>query len=128
LSFLNYFLLAFGGIALFVGGFVIANTLSITIAQRTREFATLRAMGASARQVLRVVIVEGLVTGLVASVAGLFVGLALAKGLVALFKLFGADLPQTGLVFATRTVVLSLVLGTLVTLVASLRPAFRATR
>lgn len=128
LSFLRYFLLAFGGIALFVGSFVIANTLSITIAQRTREFATLRSMGATGRQVLRIVMAEGFVTGLLASVIGLFVGLALAKGLVQLFKAFGADLPQAGLVLATRTILLSLVVGTLVTVLASLRPAFRATR
>ncbi len=91
LSFLRYFLLAFGGIALFVGAFVIANTLSITIAQRTREFATLRAMGATGRQVIAVVVAEGFVTGLFASVVGLFVGLGLAKGLDQLFKAFGAD-------------------------------------
>jgi putative ABC transport system permease protein len=92
LSFLRYFLLAFGGIALFVGAFVIANTLSITIAQRTREFATLRSMGATGKQILAVVVVEGLITGLVASAIGLFVGLGLAKGLVQIFKAFGADL------------------------------------
>ena len=128
LKFLQYFLLAFGGIALFVGAFVIANTLSITVAQRTREFATLRAMGATGSQIRRVVVIEGLVTGLFASVIGLFVGLGLAKGLDELFKAFGADLPQTGLVFATRTVIVSIVLGTLVTVLASLRPAVRATR
>jgi putative ABC transport system permease protein len=128
LSFLRYFLLAFGGIALFVGAFVIANTLSITIAQRTREFATLRAVGATGRQVRRVVVAEGLVTGLFASTIGLFVGLGLAKGLDGLFKLFGANLPQNGLVFSTRTVIVSLVLGTVVTVLASLRPALRATR
>ncbi len=128
LSFLNYFLLAFGGIALFVGAFVIANTLSITIAQRTREFATLRAVGAQGSQIRRIVFIEGLVTGTLASVVGLFVGLAIAKGLDALFKAFGADLPQTGLVFAWRTVIVSLVVGILVTVVASLRPAIRATR
>jgi putative ABC transport system permease protein len=128
LSFLQYFLLAFGGIALFVGSFVIANTLSITIAQRTREFATLRSMGATGRQVRLVVLVEGFVTGLLASTIGLFLGLALAKGLVQVFKAFGADLPQAGLTLHTRTIVVSLVLGTLVTVIASLRPALRATR
>ena len=128
LSFLQYFLLAFGGIALFVGSFVIANTLSITIAQRTREFATLRSMGATGRQVRRVVIVEGFVTGLLASTIGLFLGLALAKGLVEVFKAFGADLPQAGLSLHTRTIVISLLVGTVVTVVASLRPALRATR
>ncbi|HEY4349098.1 MAG TPA: FtsX-like permease family protein [Gaiellaceae bacterium] len=128
LAFIRYFLLAFGGIALFVGAFVIANTLSITIAQRTREFATLRCVGASGRQVLGVVALEGALTGLVASVVGLFVGLGLAKGLDAMFKAFGADLPESGLVFAERTVILSLVVGTVVTLLASIRPAIRATR
>ncbi len=128
LAFLRYFLLAFGGIALFVGAFVIANTLSITVAQRTREFATLRTVGANRRQVLRVVTLEGLTTGLLASTVGVFLGLGLAKGLDELFKAFGADLPQTGLVFATRTVVISISLGVVVTLLASLRPALRATR
>ncbi len=128
LSFLRYILLAFGGIALFVGAFVIANTLSITVAQRTREFATLRCVGATGAQVRRVVALEGLISGLLASTVGLFVGLGLAKGLDALFKALGIDLPEAGLVFATRTVVLSLVLGTVVTLVASIRPAIRATR
>ncbi|CAB4710663.1 MAG: FtsX-like permease family protein [Actinobacteria bacterium] len=128
LSFLEYFLLAFGFIALFVGAFVIANTLSITIAQRTREFATLRTMGATGRQVIGVVLAEGLVTGLVAATIGLFAGVGLAKGLDELFKSFGIDLPQSGLIFASRTVIVSLVLGTAVTLIASVWPAVRATR
>lgn len=80
LGFLRYFLLAFGGIALFVGSFVIANTLSITIAQRTRELATMRTLGASRRQVLLSVVVEALVVGVLASVAGLLLGLALPGG------------------------------------------------
>ena len=83
-GFLNIFqdfLLAFGGIALFVGSFVIANTLSITIAQRTRELATLRTLGATRRQVLRSVLVEAFVIGTLASIIGLFLGLLLAKGL-----------------------------------------------
>src|SRR5207247_7876211 len=85
ISFLQKFLLGFGGVALFVGSFVIANSLSITIAQRTRELATLRTLGASRRQVLRSILVEALVIGILASVVGLFAGLGLAKGL---FKLF----------------------------------------
>jgi putative ABC transport system permease protein len=127
-SFIRYFLLAFAGIALFVGSFVIANTLSITIAQRTREFATLRTLGATRRQILRSVIVEALVIGILGSIAGLFLGLALAKGLKAVFVLLGIDLPTAGTVFETRTVVVSLLVGTIITLVASLRPARRATR
>ena len=127
-SFIRYFLLAFAAIALFVGSFVIANTLSITIAQRTREFATLRTLGATRRQVLRSVIVEALVIGILGSVAGLFLGLALAKGLKAVFVLLGIDLPTAGTVFETRTIVVCLIVGTVITLIASLRPARRATR
>ena len=125
---IRYFLLSFAGIALFVGAFVIFNTLSITVAQRMREFATLRTLGASRRQVLRSVILEALVIGLGASIVGLFSGLGLAVGLNALFKALNLDLPQTETVFATRTIVVSLLVGTLVTLVAGLFPAIRATR
>jgi len=128
IAFLQYILLAFAGIALFVGAFVIANTLSITIAQRMREFATLRTLGASRRQVLWSVVIEAFVIGVVGSVIGLFLGLALAKGLNKLFVTFGIDLPQGQTVFATRTVIVSLLVGTIVTLVASIRPARRATR
>ena len=127
-SFLRGFLLAFGGVALFVGSFVIANSLSITIAQRTREFATLRTIGASRRQVLQAIIVESLVVGTLASVVGLFLGLGIAKGLFKLFDVVGFTLPNSGLIFATRTIVVSLLVGIVVSLVASLRPAIRATR
>src|SRR5215207_10009182 len=113
ISFLRGFLLAFGGIALFVGSFVIANSLSITIAQRTREFATVRTLGGTRRQVLGSIVVEALVIGALASLLGLVIGLAL---------------PNTGLVFELRTVIVSLLVGVLVTLLASLRPAVRATR
>jgi putative ABC transport system permease protein len=128
LGIVQKFLLAFGAIALFVGSFVIANTLSITIAQRTREFATLRTIGGSRRQVLRTVLLEAGVVGVVASVLGLALGLALAKGLSALFTALGQEFPQGGTVVATRTVVASLAVGVLVTLLASLRPAIKATR
>jgi putative ABC transport system permease protein len=128
LSFLQGFLLAFGGIALFVGAFVIANSLSITIAQRTREFATLRTIGASRRQILRSVLLESAVIGVLASVVGLFLGLALARGLFALFEAVGFTLPNSGLLLQTRTIVVALVVGILVTMVASLRPALRSTR
>jgi putative ABC transport system permease protein len=128
ISFLQTFLLVFGGVALFVGSFVIANSLSITIAQRTREFATLRTLGATRRQVLGSVIVEALVMGVLASVAGLLLGLALAKGLFRLFDAVGFTLPNSGLIFKSRTVVVALLVGILVTVLASLRPALRATR
>jgi putative ABC transport system permease protein len=128
ISFLQKFLLGFGGVALFVGSFVIANSLSITIAQRTREFATLRTLGASRTQVLRSVVLEALVMGILASVVGLFTGLALAKGLFSLFDAVGFTLPNNGLTLETRTVVVALLVGIVVTLLASLRPALRATR
>jgi len=128
ISFIQYALLAFAGVALFVGAFVIANTLSITIAQRMREFATLRTLGASRRQVLWAVVIEAFVIGLLGSVVGLFLGLGLAKLLNALFVAIGIDLPQGNTVFARRTIIVSLVVGTVITLVASIRPARRATR
>ena len=128
LNIIQDFLLAFAGVALFVGAFVIANTLSITIAQRTRELATLRTLGATRRQVLRSVLLEAFVIGLLASVIGLFLGLGLAKGLNSLFVSFGIDLPQASTVFATRTIVVSLAVGVLITVLAALRPALRATR
>jgi putative ABC transport system permease protein len=127
-SFLQKFLLSFGFIALFVGAFVIANSLSITIAQRTREFATLRTIGASRRQILRSVLLESLVIGALASVTGLFLGLGLAKLLFWIFEQAGFTLPNTGLLFKPRTVIVSLLVGILVTMIASLRPARRATR
>ena len=127
-NFIRYFLLAFAGVALFVGAFVIFNTLSITVAQRTREFATLRTIGASRRQVLWSVVIEAFAIGLIAAVVGLFAGLGLAAGLNALFKALNADLPTQGLVFAPRTIIVSLLIGVLVTLAAGVFPAIRATR
>ena len=127
-KFIRYFLLGFGGIALFVGAFVIFNTLSITVAQRTKELATLRTLGASRRQVLRSVVLEGTVLGLVASAVGLGLGVLLAKGLTALFRAVDLDMPQAATVFQARTAVVAMVTGTLVTLVASVWPAVRATR
>ena len=128
ISFLRYFLLAFGVIALFVGAFVIVNSLSITIAQRTRELATLRTLGASRRQVRFLVVIEALVMGVIASVIGLFLGLALAMGLFKLFEAVGFTLPNSGLLLTPRTVIVALSLGILVTLIASIFPAMRATR
>ena len=128
IDFIQYVLVGFGGVALFVGAFVIFNTLSITIAQRTRELATLRTLGASRRQVRRSVLIEALVIGLGASIVGLVAGLGLAKGLQALFAALNLDLPRAGTVFALRTVIVSLTVGTLVTIAAGLAPAFRATR
>ena len=125
---IKYFLLSFAAIALFVGAFVIFNTMSITVAQRTRELATLRTLGASRRQVRVSVLLEALVIGVVASLVGLGLGVLLAKGLNALFEALGGGLPTTSLVFAWRTVIVSLLVGIGVTLLAGLFPALRATR
>ena len=124
----RYFLLAFAGIALFVGAFVIFNTFSITVAQRTREFATLRTIGASRRQVLGSVILESLIIGLLASLIGLGLGVLLAEGIEGLFRSLGVELPTADRVFALRTVVVALVVGVGITLAAGLFPAIRATR
>jgi putative ABC transport system permease protein len=128
LTFIRGFLLGFGGIALFVGAFVIFNTLSITVAQRTRELATMRTLGATRRQVLRSVIVESAVLGLFASLLGLATGFGLAKGLSALFGTLGLSLPTAATVYAPRTFVVSLLLGVLVTVLSGIVPAVRATR
>lgn len=128
LGFLKVALLVFAGIALVVGGFQIFNTFSITVAQRIREFGLLRTLGASRGQILAAVMVEAFVVGLAGAVAGLFAGLGFAAGINALFESAGIDLPNTGLVFATRTVVVALLLGVGVTVVAALTPALRATR
>ncbi len=127
-KFIQYFLLAFGAIALFVGAFVIFNTLSITIAQRTRELATLRTLGATRRQVRRSVLVEGLAIGVLASAIGLALGVALAKGLGSLMAAMNMDLPKAGTVFEARTAIVSMILGTVVTLIASIAPAIKATK
>ncbi|HMJ37222.1 MAG TPA: FtsX-like permease family protein [Baekduia sp.] len=128
LNFLRTALLAFAGISLFVGAFLIFNTFSITVAQRTREFALLRVLGAKRKQVLRSVLGEGLTIGLIGSVVGLGLGILVADGLRALFKAFGADMPSTGTVIAERTIIVSLVVGTVVTLISTIAPAIRATR
>jgi putative ABC transport system permease protein len=127
-GFLRTVLFVFAGIALFVGAFLIVNTFSITVAQRVREFALLRMIGANRRQVLRAVIGEALVLGLVASAIGFLAGFGLAPALKGLFKLFGADLPSGGVVLEARTVIVSILVGTAITLVAATGPAVRATR
>jgi putative ABC transport system permease protein len=127
LGFFTTFLLVFAGVSLFVGAFIIANTFSMLIAQRTRELALLRAVGASPGQVLRSVLIEALVVGLVGSAIGLAVGLALAAGLQVLLRvLLGLD--SSGLPLLPRTVVVSVLIGTVVTVLSALLPAVRASR
>jgi putative ABC transport system permease protein len=126
LSFITTFLLVFAAVALVVGTFLILNTFSIIVAQRTRELALLRALGASRRQVTRSVLTEALVVGLVGSTVGLALGFALAIGLKALFGAFGLDLSTAGLVFQWRTVAVAYAVGVLITLIAAYLPARRA--
>ncbi|HEX8977603.1 MAG TPA: FtsX-like permease family protein [Solirubrobacteraceae bacterium] len=128
ISIIEIALLAFGGIAIFVGAFTIFNTLSITVAQRSRELAMLRTVGASRRQVLGSVLLEALVMGVVASLVGLFGGLGLAGGLSSLMRSLGLALPQAGTVFAIHTVIVAMLVGVLVTALAGLGPALKATR
>ncbi|MGH2851018.1 MAG: ABC transporter permease [Solirubrobacteraceae bacterium] len=128
LGFLRTFLLIFAYVALFVGAFIIFNTFSITVAQRTREFGLLRTLGATRRQILQSVVTEGVLLGLCGSALGLLAGLAVAPGLDQLFKAFGADIPDNGTVVELRTVWVSLLAGTVVTVLAGLLPAIRASR
>jgi len=128
IKFIRYVLLGAGGLALLVGSFVIFNTLSITVAQRTRELGTLRTIGASKRQVRRIVMVEGVLLGLLASVLGLGVGIGLARGLSALLDALGVGLPKSAPVYAMHTFVTAIAGGVAVTLLASLIPARRATK
>ena len=127
-GFLRIALLVFAFVALFVGAFLIFNTFSITVAQRIREFGMLRTLGAGRRQILTSVVVEALAIGVLGALLGLAGGYLIAVGLNALFVAIGIDLPTTGLVTKTRTIVVSLLIGIGVTLVSSFVPALRATR
>ncbi len=128
LSFFSTALLVFAFISLFVGGFTIFNTFSITVGQRTRELALLRIVGASRRQVFRSVLAEALIVGTVASLIGLGLGVLAAVGIEALFKALGFTLPSGSLIFEGRTVVVGLLVGIGVTLISAISPARRAVR
>ncbi len=118
----------FAGIALFVGSFIIWNTFTMTVTQRSREIALLRAIGATRRQVLRTLLLEALMLGVAASAVGLGLGVLVARGLRALMDAVGFALPSTSLQVEPRTIWLSLLVGTVVTVVAALVPARRATK
>jgi len=128
LGFFNTFLLVFATIALFVGAFIIFNTFSMLVAQRTRELALMRALGASRGQVNRAVVLEAVIVGFLSSVIGLAAGVGVAIGLKALFGVFGAQLPDGPTVVELRTVIAAFAVGTLVTTVAAIMPARRASR
>ncbi len=127
-SFIKTALLIFAGVALFVGSFLIFNTFSITVAQRTREFAMLRTLGASRRQILASVVLEAGLIGLVASIVGVAIGIGFAKVIKDLLSALGLDLPATGTVVEPRTIIVGLLLGTVITVLSALMPARRATR
>ncbi|MFI5720026.1 ABC transporter permease [Nocardia sp. NPDC051750] len=128
LNFLNYFLLAFGAIALIVGTFIIYNTFSMLVAQRLRELALLRAVGAGSGQVGRSVVAEALIVGVLGSVLGLLAGIGLAYGLAALLNAFDLGLPTGQMTVLPRTVLVAFVVGLLVTVVSAYAPARRASR
>jgi len=128
LDLLTQLLLGFAAIGLVVGAFIIFNTFTILVAQRTRELGLLRAMGATGGQVIASVVAEATVVGAIASVAGLAVGFGLAAGLLALVGALGRDIPDGALVLTERTVIASLALGILVTVASSVWPAVRAAR
>ena len=128
LSFISTFLLVFAGVSLVVGTFLIINTFSILVAQRSRELALFRALGASRRQVSRSVLFEALVIGFVGSTVGLALGFVLATGIKALFAAIGLDLSGSPLVFEPRTALVAYLVGILVTAFAAYLPGRRASR
>jgi putative ABC transport system permease protein len=128
LGFITMALTGFAGIALFVGSFIIWNTFSMQVAQRTRELALLRAIGATRRQVMRTIIVEATVLGTAASALGLLLGIGMARGLTSLMGLFGLSMPSAPLRVEASTIVVGLVVGTLITVAAAVAPARRATK
>ncbi len=128
LQFFSIFLTVVAFIALFVSCFVIYNVFSITVAQRQRENALMRAVGASRRQVTVSLLVESIVVGLVGSILGLGFGMLLAMGLQRAFSALGLDLPSAGLVLLPRTVIVTIVVGLIVTVLSALLPALRSGR
>ena len=121
-------LLVFAGVSLLVGAFVIWNTFAVTVAQRRREIALLRAVGATRRQVLGGIIIEAATIGLLAAGLGLGAGVGLAVGIRQLLKLIGLEMPTTAATIEPRTVLAAVSVGVIVTVVAAVAPALSATR
>ncbi len=128
LGFLRTAFLVFAFVALFVGAFIIFNTFSIIVAQRTRELALFRALGASGRQVMTSVVIEAFVIGVLSSIVGVLVGIGIAILLKSALNATGFDIPASGTVILPRTFIVSIVVGTLVTVIAAIVPARRAAR
>jgi len=128
IKFFSTFMLVFALIALFVGSFIIHNTFSIVVAQRGRELALLRAIGASRRQVLGSVMLEAVSVGLIASVAGLVAGVGVAFLLRGLLNVLGFGTPATGLVITPRTIITAVIVGVVVSVISAMTPARKASR
>ena len=128
LSFLSIGLLAFAGVAVFVGAFIIQNTFRIIVAQRTKELALLRAIGATGRQIRWMVILEALVIGFIGSVVGIVFGFGMAFGIRGLMNSAGFGVPPGALVLLPRTIIVALLVGMILTLLSALLPARKASR
>ncbi len=128
LGFLTTFLTAFSFIALGIGCFVIYNVFSITAAQRQRESALLRAIGASRRQVTNSLIVEAVVVGLLGSMLGFVVGIGLSQALSALLNAIGLEIPTSGLTINMSAIVSTVLIGTIITTLSAILPALRSGR
>ena len=128
LKFFNVLLLVFAFISVFVAVFIIFNTFTVLVAQRTRELALLRALGASRRQVLSSVVLEAAIVGLGSGIIGIGLGMLVADGLRALLGVFGGSFDTVSLQLRTRTIIVSLLVGGLATMLAAIVPAIRATR
>ncbi len=126
LDFVNTFLLAFGYVSLFVGGFLIFNTFQVIVAQRTQELALFRAIGATKRQVRRMVLAESFVVSIIGSLLGVVFGILLAIGIREAFSRFGGEIPATTPQVQLRTVLIAVASGVFVTLLSALVPAYRA--
>lgn len=126
LSFVNYFLIAFGLVALLVGTFLIANTFSMIVAQRTKEFALLRALGASRVQITRSVTFEAVIIGVLGSAIGVVAGIGLVAAIKAVMSAQSLALPDSGLGLSTSAVTVPLLLGTVVTVLSAWAPARKA--
>jgi putative ABC transport system permease protein len=127
-SFITTFLLAFAGISLFVGASIVYNTFGIVVAQRTKEMALLRALGADGSQVIGSVLLESVFIGLLASAVGLLGGIGLALGMMKLLAAVGFKLPTGPVTILTRTIVLSILGGIVITVISAVAPALRAAK
>src|SRR5829696_6854959 len=127
-SFISRFLMAFAFIALFVGTFIIYDTFSIVVAQRMKEMAMLRALGAGRLQVLRSVLLESIIVGVISSAAGLAAGIGLSFGLRAMLGTAGLELPNGGIVVSAGTIITAFAVGLAVSVISAITPAIRASR